>query len=165
MTGELRLATAADATAAIDIWTEAYVVEGGGGRTEPYVERDFFEAAGRGTALVAERDGIVVGVVILFPPGSPGRAVARAGEAELSRLAVAAAVRGQGIGHALVLRCGELARAAGWTAIALWSRPYQTAAHGLYESLGYRRQPVRDATDETAYGRLVFVLELTSMAG
>ncbi len=49
--------------------------------------------------------------------------------------------RRRGIGRALAERCAELARAEGWPAIALWSRPYQVAGHRLYESLDYRRRP------------------------
>ena len=48
----------------------------------------------------------------------------------------------------------------GWQAIALWSRRYQTAAHRLYESLGYRRISERDSVDASGHERLVFRLEL-----
>jgi GNAT superfamily N-acetyltransferase len=78
----------------------------------------------------------------------------------LSRLVVAASARRLGIGQILVGHCHEVARAAGWHAIALWSRRYQTAAHHLYESLGYRRVPHRDETDASGHERLVFRLPL-----
>jgi len=65
-----------------------------------------------------------------------------------------------GIGRALVSSCERRARTAGWSAIALWSRPRQVEAHRLYESLGYRRVPERDSIDETGHGRLVFCLAL-----
>ena len=83
-----------------------------------------------------------------------------AGEAELSRLAVASAERGRGIGRALVEFCERRARAAGWPAIALWSRPGQVEAHRLYESLGYRRLAERDSVDATGLPRLAFRLDL-----
>jgi ribosomal protein S18 acetylase RimI-like enzyme len=156
----IREATAADAEAAADLWTHAYVSEGRGGRAEPYAPDELEETLGRGTVLVAACESSVVGVVALLAPGAEGRAIARDGEAELARLAVAPAARRAGIGRALIARCEQLARAEGWPAIALWSRPYQTAAHRLYESLGYRRAPERDTTDETGHGRLVFVLDL-----
>jgi ribosomal protein S18 acetylase RimI-like enzyme len=89
-------------------------------------------------------------------------AIALEDEAELARLVVSSASRRQGIGRALADRCAELARSEGWPAISLWSRPYQRAGHHLYESLGYRRQPERDSTDETGFDRLVFRLELES---
>ena len=44
--------------------------------------------------------------------------------------------------------------------MALWSRPYQQAAHRLYESLGYRRAPERDRIDDSGHARLVFRLAL-----
>lgn len=110
---------------------------------------------------VAEREGLVVGVVALFAPGAPGRAVGGADEAELSRLAVASTARRRGIGRALACHCEEQARAADWNAIVLWSRLYQAEAHRLYESLGYRRAAERDSVDESGHARLVFRLALT----
>jgi len=172
----VRTARPEDATAIAALWTEAYVTLGGGGRIEPYADADFERTAARGEVFVAERDGVVTGVVALLPPltsvarcidhtrmcriDRTGRAVARAEEAELARLAVAADARGAGIGRALTELCGERARAAGWEAIALWSRPYQHEAHRLYESLGYERAPERDTVDETGHGRLVFRITL-----
>jgi ribosomal protein S18 acetylase RimI-like enzyme len=145
----------------VALWTEAYFTEGEGGRDTPY-ERAEFEAAGAAAAhlLVAERDGEVVGVVALLAPDEPSRAVAAEGEAELARLVVGSGARRQGIGRALAERCAELARDEGWPAIALWSRPYQTAGHRLYESLGYARAPERDSVDDTGFARLVFRLSL-----
>lgn len=156
----IREARPEDAAAVAALWTEAYVTLGGGGRLEPYEQADFHETAGRGEVFVAERDEVVAAVVALLPPGTPGLAVARGEEAELARLAVAAAARGEGIGRALSELCMQRARAAGWEAIALWSRPYQRAAHRLYESLGYERAPQRDSIDETGFERLVFRLDL-----
>lgn len=172
----MRAARPADAAAVATLWTEAYVTLGGGGRTEPYADADLLETVARGEVFVAERGDAIVGVVALLPPltsaarciehtrvcriDRTARAVARAEEAELARLAVAADARGAGIGRTLAELCGERARAAGWEAIALWSRPYQHEAHRLYESLGYERAPERDTVDETGHGRLVFRLTL-----
>lgn len=100
------------------------------------------------------------GVVVLYAPGAQGRVVSGPGEAELSRLAVAFEARRAGIGRALVAFCEQRARAAGWGAIALRSRPGQVEAHRLYESLGYRRLPERDSRDATGQARLVFRLKL-----
>lgn len=164
-TVEIRTATEEDAAAAIALWTEAYVTHGVGGRTVPYVAADFDESARDGEVFVVDGEpggevAPLAGVVALSPPGAPGNVVARADEAELSRLAVALFARGRGIGRALTVHCGRRARASGWTAIALWSRPAQVEAHRLYESLGYRRVPERDAVDGSGQGRLVFRLEL-----
>jgi len=166
-TAAIRAAEQRDARAVADLWTEAYVTLGVGGRTEPYLAADFFESARSGEVFVVDGEGRgaggergIAGVVALLAPGAPGRAVATPGEAELSRLAVAASARRRGIGRALTAFCKDRARAEGWGAIALWSRPRQVEAHRLYESLGYRRVPDRDTVDETGHGRLVFRLEL-----
>jgi len=168
----IREARPDDAEAVAALWTEAYVTLGGGGRLEPYEEANFHETARRGEVFIAERGGAVAGVVALLPPlanaarciehtrgcriDRAARAVARAEEAELARLAVATSARGAGTGRALTELCAERARAAGWRAIALWSRPYQHEAHRLYESVGYERAPERDSVDETGFERLVF---------
>ncbi len=153
----IREATERDAEAVVALWTEAYFSEGEGGRDTPYDRSDFdATAAAAAHLLVAECDEEVVGVVALLAPGDPSCAVAGSGEAELARLVVGSDSRHRGIGRALAERCAALAQAEGWTAIALWSRPYQTAGHRLYESLGYERVPERDSVDETGFGRLVF---------
>lgn len=157
---QLRMTGPGDAAAVAALWTTAYVDEGEGGRTEPYSEADFFETAERGRLFVATLDEDVVGVVALLAPDAPGRAIAEDGEAELCRLVVATGARRLGIGRALTVRCEQLAREASWGAIALWSREYQRAAHRLYESLGYERQPGRDEIDGTGHSRLVFRLDL-----
>jgi ribosomal protein S18 acetylase RimI-like enzyme len=160
----IRDAMERDAEAVVALWTEAYFTEGEGGRDAPYARSDFdATAAAAAHLLVAEAGGAVVGVVALLAPGEPSRAVAREGEAELARLVVGSGSRGQGIGRALAERCAALARERGWEAIALWSRRYQAAGHRLYESLGYRRAPERDTTDETGHERLVFRLSLRSI--
>ena len=157
----IRAATNVDADAIAALWTEAYFDEGEGGRDTPYSRSDFEETRAAAThLLVAELNSAVAGVVALLAPDEPSRAVARDDEAELARLVVSSAARRQGIGRALANSCADLARTASWPAISLWSRPYQRAGHRLYESLGYKRQPERDSTDETGFERLVFRLEL-----
>ncbi len=173
----LREADEADAAPIAALWTEAYAQAGPEGRQEPYALQEYFAvaAAARVTVAVAEDTGhadadadhaaasdgddAVVGVVALFPPGSPGRSVAGPGEAELARLAVAARARRQGIGHALVATAVEQARGYAAEAVVLWSRPHQTAAHALYESLGWRRIAERDGEDREGR-RWVFRLDL-----
>lgn len=157
---EIRAATESDAYAIAKLWTEAYVTLGVAARTKPYTEADVSASARDGEVLVTDGPDGIAGAVVLFAPGAPGRIVAGPEEAELSRLAVASWARRMGIGRALVGFCERRARAAGWGAIALWSRPGQIEAHRLYESLGYRRVPERDSVDETGHGRLVFRLAL-----
>ncbi len=156
----LREADEGDAAAVAALWTEAYADAGPEGRQEPYALQEYFAVAACAQVTVAvDGTGALLAVVALFPPGGRGRSVAGPGEAELARLAVAAGARRQGIGRALVLAATEGARTLGAERIALWSRPYQTAAHALYESLGWRRVGERDADDRDGH-RWVFVLDL-----
>jgi ribosomal protein S18 acetylase RimI-like enzyme len=156
----IRPATEGDAAAVTELWTEGYSGRGPGeGRRVPYEEWEFLDAVGRCRLFVAELGEAPAGVVGFAPPGVPEKAVAGPGEAELSRLAVTEGARRQGVGRALAERCTAEARAAGAAALALWSRPYQSEAHRLYGSLGYRRAPERDSSDPDGR-RLAFLLEL-----
>lgn len=156
----IREAEETDAAAVTALWTEAYADAGPEGRREPYALREYFAVAASAKVSVAEDEGgELVAVIALFPPGAPGHSVAGPGEAELARLAVAAGARRRGIGRDLVERCAAAARAFGAEALVLWSRPYQTDAHRLYESLGYRRVPARDGEDRDGR-RWVFRLGL-----
>jgi ribosomal protein S18 acetylase RimI-like enzyme len=156
----IRTGNEADAGAVAALWTEAYSGRGDGeGRTAPYDDSELAACARDGVVSVVEEGERVVGVIVFRPPGSAGRAVAREGEAEHSRLAVSAAMRRRGTGRELSRHCIEQAREAGAGAIVLWSRPYQVDAHRLYESLGYRRAPERDSRDADGR-RLVFRLGL-----
>jgi ribosomal protein S18 acetylase RimI-like enzyme len=159
----IRAAGEADAARAAEIWTDAYTGQNPAeGRTEPYAEGELAEAAELATVLVAESDlGEVIGIVALVPASAPRGVVASVGEAELSRLAIVASARGRGVGRALAERVVELARAEGAAGMALWSRPYQAAAHSLYESLGFRRTPERDGRDPLGR-RWVFTFDLTA---
>jgi ribosomal protein S18 acetylase RimI-like enzyme len=159
----IREANEADAAPAAALWTEAYARQHPEeGRRDPYPQGELGAAAAAATVLVAESEqGEVIGIVALLAPGSPQAAVALEGEAELARLAVARAARGEGVGRALARRCLELAREQGAEGVALWSRPYQVAAHSLYESLGFRRAPGRDDRDPLGR-RWVFALDPAS---
>jgi ribosomal protein S18 acetylase RimI-like enzyme len=157
---KLREADEGDAGVVTALWTEAYAEAGPGGRQEPYALAEYFAVAAAAEVRVAVDDaGEAVAVIALFPPGAAGSSIAGPGEAELARLAVAGAARRQGIARALVEGCTVRARGLDAAAIALWSRPYQTAAHALYESLGYRRVPERDEDDRDGR-RWVFRLDL-----
>jgi ribosomal protein S18 acetylase RimI-like enzyme len=156
----IRPAREADAEAVAGLWTEAYTGRGAGeGRARPYDAADFADSARRGEPYLAEERGEALGVVVFLPPGGEGAAIAAANEAELSRLAVAEPARRRGVGRALAELCERRARECGAQALVLWSRPYQTAAHRLYESLGYRRVPARDASDREGR-RVVLVRDL-----
>lgn len=112
-------------------------------------------AAG-GDILVAERDGRVVGTITYFreandegmgpgfPPGTSG----------IRATAVDPASRGLGLGVALVEACLDQARRDGRAAVALHTAAFMTAAMGLYERIGFVRDPSFDfpARDFFPYG-------------
>jgi len=166
---KIRPAHDSHAEVAARLWTEGYTGVAPGGRSVPYAPAEFLEAAREGRPFLAvEEEGTAgeavdhqrtAGIVVFYPPGAGGRAVPLEGEAELSRLVVAVGSRGRGVGCALVNHCTQLALVAGATGIVLWSRPYQTAAHRLYEAAGYRRVPERDHEDADG-SCLVFRLAL-----
>jgi ribosomal protein S18 acetylase RimI-like enzyme len=101
--------------------------------------------AGRADLLVArDVDGRVVGSVALVLDGDFGEVTRSADEAAFRMLAVDATARGRGVGEALVLECLDRARAAGKRRMVLSSGLRMTAAHRLYERLGFARLPERD---------------------
>jgi GNAT superfamily N-acetyltransferase len=108
----VRPAAGGDADSVVDLWTECFVLDPTGSRTEPYTLEDYERSARRA-----------------------------------------------GAGRALIVACGARAGELAADAIVLWTRPAQTGAHALYESLGYRRVPARDS--ENAHGRrLIYRLVL-----
>ena len=103
-------------------------------------------AAAGGDILVAERDGRIVGTITYFRdandegmgPGFP------AGTSGIRATAVDPASRGLGLGVALVEACLDRARDDGRDAIALHTAAFMTAAMGLYERIGFVRDPSFD---------------------
>ena len=85
--------------------------------------------------LVAERGSEILGIAVLWDrgPDTPG--------AYLSKLFVAKAARGGGIGGALIEATIEAARARGHRRLSLRTRSVFGRAIALYESLGFERLP------------------------
>ncbi|WP_138443689.1 GNAT family N-acetyltransferase [Sinomonas susongensis] len=112
----------------------------------PYMRQvvDVAYRAARGTLLVAERDGRVVGSVTLMSHGDGFDQVAREGEFEFRLLVVDPAVQRTGAATALVAEVEARARRAGATAVVLTTGADWAAPHALYARLGYERAPERD---------------------
>lgn len=91
-------------------------------------------------ALVAEAGGEVVGVTalsvmhVLHRPASVGR---------MSVLVVSEALRGQGIGRALVAAAEKRLAERGCGLVEVTSNMRRTEAHAFYEGLGYERTSYR----------------------
>jgi GNAT superfamily N-acetyltransferase len=96
------------------------------------------------TLIVAEKEGTLVGSVLLYPAGSvmgePGGGKAMTLTwPEVRLLAVAPAARGNGTGRRLMEECIRRARAAGATALTLHTTDMMSVAMRLYERMGFAR--------------------------
>lgn len=96
--------------------------------------------------VVAERDGEIVGSVMLYPAQAQayGDLVDAASWPELRLLAVAPSARGHGVGKALVEECVRRARAAGAAELGLHTSRTMEVALGMYERMGFVRAPEHD---------------------
>jgi len=106
------------------------------GATLDALERSHREALAEPSriVLVAELDGELVGMAHIAPSGAPNAPH----RAEVQRVAVAASVRGQGIGRSLMAAVEEAALEQGVT--LLWLTTHDaTEACAFYEGVGYTR--------------------------
>jgi ribosomal protein S18 acetylase RimI-like enzyme len=106
------------------------------------VLRDVAARAASAEVLVALLDGAIVGSVTYVGGPGPQAEVDDPDAATIRMLAVAPEARGHGVGAALVEACIERARNGGRRRVILDTRESMTAAHRLYERVGF----VRDAT-------------------
>ena len=117
-------------------------------QTHGYVSelRDVAGRAATCIVLVAvdASDRVLGAVTYVDGPGNPWAELEREDEAGFRMLAVAPDAQGQGIGRLLAEAMVARARAAGRRGIAIYTRPSMAAAHRLYESLGFLRDPRRD---------------------
>ncbi len=113
------------------------------------------DAEGPADRIAAEQEGVIVGSVLLFPPtaGAYGDAAAGGDSPEVRLLAVLPAVRGRGVGSALMRECVRRARAAGATALGLHTMDMMQAAMRMYERMGF--VPVPELDFSPAQGMLV----------
>jgi ribosomal protein S18 acetylase RimI-like enzyme len=131
-----------------DVTADVY---GGEGLAGPEYVKVLRDARARWTSpattlLVALDDGTddILGTVVLAEPGSPWQDLGQGDEVEFRMLATLAPARGRGVGETLVRACIDRAKAAGAPRLVLSTGPEMTAAHRLYERLGFVRVPERD---------------------
>jgi predicted N-acetyltransferase YhbS len=100
--------------------------------------------------IVAEREGEIVGSVMLWPAAADAYAgaSARASWPEIRLLAVAEGSRSRGVGQALVEECVRRARRAGAGAVGLHTSRSMRGAIRLYERMGFVRAPGHDFQPE-----------------
>ncbi|TVL94052.1 GNAT family N-acetyltransferase [Streptomyces sp. SAJ15] len=87
--------------------------------------------------------------------------LARPGEAEFRMLAVRSAARRRGAAEALVRACLRRARELRRDRVVMSSQTDMTAAHRLYERLGFVRTPERDRSVVPGLTLITFALELS----
>jgi ribosomal protein S18 acetylase RimI-like enzyme len=131
---------------------------------EPHL-RDVASRTETATVLVARGEQRVVGAVTVATRLGPWAEQAVRGEAIVRMLVVAPDQRGAGVGDALSRAAVDVARADGCTMIRLSSRPDMTAAHRLYERLGFTRTPSFDWTPHDGVQLLGYALPLVPWCG
>ena len=157
----IRLAEPADFARVGELTVLAYAPHTDG-PTDFYIERlrDVATRAREAEVWVAEVDGQVAGGVTRTPLGSPWREIAKDDEAEFRMLAVDPAFQGRGVARALVAHLITLARENGDRAVVMSSEAGMAKAHGLYESMGFRRTPDRDWHPLPTIDLITYELEL-----
>ena len=154
-------ATPEDYPRIAELTVDAYV--GDGLAPEDYVPTlaDVAARARLAELLVArDEDGRIVGSVALVLSGEFGEITASDHEAAFRMLSVDRRARGEGVGELLVRGCVERARAAGKTRMVLSTDVRMTAAHRLYERLGFTRLPERDWSPIPGVQLLAYALDL-----
>ena len=131
-----------------------------GGYGAPEYVPTLADVAGRAalSRLLVARDarGVVVGSVALVLDGVLGEVLTSPQEAGFRMLVVDPAARGHGVGELLVRSCLEQATAAGKTAMVISTEPTMSAAHRIYERLGFTRLPERDWSPHPGVDLLVY---------
>jgi predicted N-acetyltransferase YhbS len=96
--------------------------------------------------IVAEKEGVIIGSVLLYPPGTafstPDEGPLTCPEVRL--LAVAPEAQGQGIGIALMKECIGRARRLGAPCLNLHTTDMMKVAMRMYERMGFVRAPELD---------------------
>jgi ribosomal protein S18 acetylase RimI-like enzyme len=135
-----------------------------GGLASPRYAPELADVAGRAQRaellVVRDADGRIIGSVALVLSGDFGNVTVSDEEAAFRMLVVDPAAQGRGIGVLLVTTCLERARAAGKRRMVISTGQEMTAAHRLYERLGFERLPERDWTPEPGVDLLVYALDL-----
>jgi ribosomal protein S18 acetylase RimI-like enzyme len=137
----LRPATEADVPTLTALVRAAYghYVERIGGPPGPLTE-DYADVVRSHPVTVAERDGEIVGLLVL---GVDGEGL------HIANVAVAPAHQGGGVGRALLQHAERAARRAGFHSIYLYTHERMTENIALYSRIGYveyDRRPVDEAT-------------------
>jgi len=122
-----------------ELLTQVYVA---GGFTAPDEAVSLFEPSAvrnRGILIGAreKHHSKLSGIIIVVPPDSPARRLAKDNEAEIHLLGVKPEYRRHGLGRMLVEAAIARANHSGYSKIILWTQFSMNAAQRLYESTGF----------------------------
>jgi ribosomal protein S18 acetylase RimI-like enzyme len=159
----IRQARPAEYAVAGELTVAAYRASGFTEADSPYATKlaDGRTRAREAELWVAVDADAVLGTVTMAPPGSPWAQVAGPADLEFRMLAVGPAARGRGIGEALTRAVLDRAGELGLTGVVLSSSTQMTAAHRIYERLGFRRTPGRDWSPSADTMLITYRLDLT----
>lgn len=122
-----------------DLLTQVYVA---GGFTSADEAVALFEPAAvreRGVVIGArDKSNLkLAGIVIVVPPESPARRLAKNNEAEIHLLGVSPLYRRHGLGRMLIEAAITQAKNNGYSKIILWTQISMKSAQRLYEAAGF----------------------------
>jgi GNAT superfamily N-acetyltransferase len=157
---EVRPAQSSEYAALGELTAATYLAEGLTNEGYAATLRDVAGRAGTSTVLVALLDGRLVGGITAVTQGGPYAEGTDPGTAVIRMLVTDPTVRGAGVGQALVQAAVVQAREDGCLAVRLSTQPMMTAAHRLYERLGFVRTPEADWYPEPDLLLLTYLLPL-----
>jgi GNAT superfamily N-acetyltransferase len=111
---------------------------------------------------VEPADGVILGAVTYVPGPGPLAECEGPDEAGFRMLAVDPAAQGRGVGRALVEACIGRARSAGKRRLVLLTLPAMTAAHRLYERMGFARDAANDWEFEPGRWLIGYAMDLAT---
>jgi len=150
----IRPAQPSEFAALADLLTAAYAPFVGGDHGYMRELRDVATRAAAAEVLVTDD---LSGTVTFVPHGGPLAEISTPGETEFRMLAVDPAARGRGVGTALMRHVVGASR--GREGIVCSSLAEMTAAHRIYERLGFTRAPERDWSPVAGVDLLAFALQ------
>lgn len=160
MTFEIRPAVPDEYDAVGELTVEAYSHDGFVRGEYAMTLRAAADRAAKAELWVAADSSGLLGTVTYCPVGSVYREIGKDDEGEFRMLGVAGRARGLGVGTALTQRCIDRTRELGQRRIVMSSATYMTAAHRLYERLGFHRLPERDWAPIPGVELYAFALDL-----
>lgn len=144
-----------------EIWALLNHVYVEGGYAKAYEAETIFAPKSvrlRGNVLIArsKSNHDLAGMVILVPPESDARKMAKDNDVEMHLLGVDQKYRGTGLGAMLIDKVIHLARNNRYSNMLLWTQAPMVVAQSLYEKAGFKRI-------DTMYrnGREFYIYQLT----